>query len=148
MIDVLTLGATEVDVNFNGNVNTHSDGYLLHGIGGWQNCLFANCTILPIPLFRNRIPIIKDEVTTITGPGELIDVIVTERGIAINPRREDLLNRVKDSGLPIKDIHELKEEAEKICGKPAKPELEDEVVAIIKWVDGTVIDSVYKVKVD
>jgi len=148
MIDVLTLGATEVDVNFNGNVNTHSDGYLLHGIGGWQNCLFANCTILPIPLFRNRIPIIKDEVTTITGPGELIDVIVTERGIAINPRRKDLLNKVKDSGLPVKDIHELKEEAEKICGRPAKPELEDEVVAIIKWVDGTVIDSVFKVKVD
>ena len=148
MIDVLTLGATEVDVNFNGNVNTHSDGYLLHGIGGWQNCLFANCTILPIPLFRNRIPIIKDEVTTITGPGELIDVIVTERGIAINPRRKDLLNKVKDSGLPVKDIHELKEESEKICGRPAKPELEDEVVAIIKWVDGTVIDSVYKVKVD
>jgi len=73
---------------------------------------------------------------------------VTERGIAINPRREDLLNKVKDSGLPIKDIHELKEEAEKICGRPAGPELEDEVVAIIKWVDGTVIDSVFKVKVD
>lgn len=146
MIDVLTLGATEVDVNFNGNVNTHSDGYLLHGIGGWQNCLFANCTILPIPLFRNRIPIIKDEVTTITGPGELIDVIITERGIAINPRREDLQKKVKGSGLPIRTIHQLKEEAEKICGKPQKPELEDEIVAIIKWVDGTVIDSVRKVK--
>ncbi|MCF7885093.1 MAG: citrate lyase subunit alpha [Candidatus Marinimicrobia bacterium] len=148
MIDVLTLGATEVDVNFNGNVNTHSDGYLLHGIGGWQNCLFAKCTILPIPLFRNRIPIIKDEVTTVTGPGKLIDVIVTERGIAINPRRQDLLDKVKDSDLPIRDIHELKEEAEKICGKPAKPQLEDNVVAIIKWVDGTVIDAVGQVKLE
>ncbi|MFP4546821.1 MAG: citrate lyase subunit alpha [Fidelibacterota bacterium] len=145
-IDVLTLGATEVDVNFNGNVNTHSDGYLLHGIGGWQNCLYAKCTILPIPLFRNRIPVIRDEVTTVTGPGELVDVIVTERGIAINPKRQDLLDAVKGSGLPIKSIEELKDEAEKICGKPAQPELDDEVVAIIKWLDGTVIDSVYKVK--
>ncbi len=145
-IDVLTLGATEVDVNFNGNVNTHSDGYLLHGIGGWQNCLYAKCTILPIPLFRNRIPVIRDEVTTVTGPGELVDVIVTERGIAINPKRQDLLDAVKGSGLPIKSIEELKDEAEKICGKPAKPELDDEVVAVIKWLDGTVIDSVYKVK--
>ncbi len=145
-IDVLTLGATEVDINFNGNVNTHSDGYLLHGIGGWQNCLYAKCTILPIPLFRNRIPVIRDEVTTVTGPGELVDVIVTERGIAINPNRQDLLDAVKGSGLPLKSIEEMKDEAEKICGNPAKPELDDEVVAVIKWLDGTVIDSVYKVK--
>jgi len=69
MLDVVILGATEVDVNFNANVVTHSDGTLLHGIGGWQNCLFSKCTILPIPLFRNRIPIIKDEVTTFGWTG-------------------------------------------------------------------------------
>ena len=85
MIDAVVLGATEVDVHFNGNVVTHSDGRLLHGIGGWQNCLFAGCTILAVPSFRDRIPVIVDEVTTLTGPGELIDVVVTERGIAINP---------------------------------------------------------------
>jgi citrate lyase subunit alpha/citrate CoA-transferase len=146
MVDVVILGATEVDVNFNANVVTHSDGYLLHGIGGWQNCLFSKCTILPIPLFRDRIPVIRDEVTTLCGPGELIDVIVTERGIAINPKREDLTEKMKGSDLPIKSIGQLKEEAEKICGIPAKPDLEDEIVAVIKWVDGTVIDSVRKVR--
>ncbi len=146
MMDIMILGATEVDVNFNGNVVTHSDGYLLHGIGGWQNCLHAKCTILPIPLFRNRIPVVREEVTTLVGPGELIDVIITERGIAINPRRKDLLEKIKNSGLPLKTIHELKEEAEKICGKPQKVEFEDKIVAAIKWVDGTVIDVVRKVK--
>ncbi|MBC8489819.1 MAG: citrate lyase subunit alpha [Bacteroidetes bacterium] len=145
MVDVVVLGATEVDVNFNANVVTHSDGYLLHGIGGWQNCLFSKCTILPIPLFRDRIPVIKDEVTTICGPGELIDVIVTERGIAINPRRTDLLDKMKGSSLPVKTIEELKDEAEKICGVPKKPDLSDEIIAVIKWVDGTVIDAVRKV---
>jgi len=145
MVDVAILGATEVDVNFNANVVTHSDGYLLHGIGGWQNCLFSKCTILPIPLFRDRIPVIKDEVTTICGPGELIDVITTERGIAINPRRTDLIEKFKNSKLPIKTIEELKDEAEKICGKPAKANLSDEIVAAIKWVDGTIIDVVKKV---
>ena len=90
MVDAAVLGATEVDMNFNANVVTHSDGRLLHGIGGWQNCLFAGCTILAVPSFRDRIPVIVDEVTTITGPGELIDVIATERGIAINPKRHDL----------------------------------------------------------
>ncbi len=145
MIDVVVLGATEVDVNFNGNVVTHSDGYMLHGIGGWQNCLNAKCTILPIPLFRDRVPVIKDEVTTLCGPGELIDVIVTERGIAINPIRKDLIKKMKGSNLPIKTIHKLKEEAEKMCGKPEKPELGEEVVAAIKWVDGTIIDIVRRV---
>lgn len=146
MMDVMILGATEVDVNFNGNVVTHSDGYMLHGIGGWQNCLFAKCTILPVPLFRNRIPIIVDEVTTLTGPGELIDVIVTERGIAVNPKRQDLIDKVKGAGLPLKTIEELKEEAERICGKPRRPEPLDKVVAAIKWVDGTVIDVVREVR--
>jgi len=146
MVDVVVLGATEVDVNFNGNVVTHSDGLLLHGIGGWQNCLFGKCVILPIPLFRDRIPVIRDEVTTICGPGELIDVIVTERGIAINPRRTDLMEAVADSGLPIKTIETLKEEAERICGVPAAIAYEDKIIAAIKWVDGTVIDVVRQVK--
>ena len=146
ILDVVILGATEVDVNFNANVVTHSDGYLLHGIVGWQNCLAGKNVILPIPLFRNRIPIIRDEVTTICGPGELIDVIVTERGIAINPRRTDLLEAVKGSDLPIKTIEELKAEAERICGKPALVETGEKVIAAIKWVDGTVIDVVREVK--
>ncbi len=146
MMDIMILGATEVDVNFNGNVITHSDGYMLHGIGGWQNCLHAKTVILPVPLFRDRIPVIVDEVTTITGPGELVDVVITERGIAINPRRQDLIDKLKDSDLPLVTIEELKAEADRICGVPKKPEFTDEVVAVVKWVDGTVIDSIRKLK--
>ena len=146
MVDTVVLGATEVDVNFNANVVTHSDGLLLHGIGGWQNCLFSGCTILPIPSFRDRIPVLVDEVTTLCGPGELIDVIVTERGIAINPRRQDLLDAVKGSDLPVRPIEEIKAEVEAICGgKPARPHFTDKVVAAIKWVDGTVIDCVRQI---
>jgi len=148
MVDVAVLGATEVDVNFNANVVSHSDGYLLHGIGGWQNCLYSKCTILAIPSFRDRIPVIIDEVTTLCGPGELIDVIITERGIAINPKRKDLIKAVKKSNLPIKSITQLKDEVYEICGgAPAKPKVDkNKVIAIIKWVDGTVIDSVFKIK--
>ena len=148
MVDVTVLGATEVDVNFNANVVSHSDGYLLHGIGGWQNCLYAKCTILAIPSFRDRIPVIIDEVTTLCGPGELIDVIITERGIAINPKRQDLIKKVKKSNLPLKAITQLKEEVYQICGgAPTEPKIDkNKIIAIIKWVDGTVIDSVFKIK--
>lgn len=146
-IDAVVLGATEVDVNFNANVVTHSDGQMLHGIGGWQNCLFGKCVILPIPSFRNRLPIIVDKVTTLVGPGELVDVIVTERGIAINPRRKDLIDATRGSGLPIRPIAEIKAEVDKLCGgTPDKPEFTDELISVVKWVDGTVIDSIFRVK--
>ncbi len=147
MMDIMILGATEVDLNFNGNVVTHSDGYLLHGIGGWQNCLHARNVILPLPLFRDRIPVIVDEVTTLCGPGEMIDVIITERGIAINPLRQDLIDSIKNSELPLKTIRELKDEAERICGKPSKPVFDEKIVAAVKWVDGTVIDVVRKIRI-
>jgi len=146
LVDVVILGATEVDLDFNANVVTHSDGYLLHGIGGWQNCLFSKTVILPIPLFRDRVPVVKEKVTTLCGPGELIDVIVTERGIAINPNRTDLIELTRHSNLPIKTIEELKAEADRICGISDPPALDEKVVAAIKWVDGTVIDVVRKVR--
>ncbi len=145
MLDVVVLGATEVDLEFNANVVTHSDGRLLHGIGGWQNCLAAKTTMLLVPSFRDRIPVIVDRVTTVCGPGELVDVVVTERGIAINPRRTDLLEAVKGSDLPIRDIHDLKAELDSLCGVPATPELSDKPVAVVKWVDGTVLDTVWHV---
>ncbi len=146
MVDAVVLGATEVDVHFNANVNTHSDGRLLHGIGGWQNCLASGCAILAVPSFRDRIPVIKDEVTTVTGPGELIDVVATERGIAINPRRRDLLDALQGSDLPIRPIEEIQQEVERLCGgKPQKARVTDVPVAVIKWVDGTVIDTVYQI---
>ncbi len=147
MVDAVVLGATEVDVSFNANVVTHSDGRLLHGIGGWQNCLFAGCTILAVPSFRDRIPVIVDEVTTLTGPEELIDVVVTERGIAINPRRTDLLDRVRGSQLPIRPIQEIKDEVERLIGgQPEPPRVTDRPVAVVKWVDGTVLDTVWQVE--
>ena len=147
-MDVIVLGATEVDVNFNANVATHSDGLMLHGIGGWQNCMFAKCTILAMPSFRNRVPVIRDEVTTICSPGDLVDVVITERGLAINPRREDLIEATKGSGLPIRDIRDIKEEVEGLCGgPPERPKLGDKVVAVIEWVDGTVLDSVFQVNI-
>ncbi|MCU0305743.1 MAG: hypothetical protein MUC56_16960 [Thermoanaerobaculales bacterium] len=145
MVDVAVLGATEVDLEFNGNVVTHSDGRLLHGIGGWQNCLAARCAMLLVPSFRDRIPVIVEEVTTLCGPGELIDVVVTERGIAVNPRRQDLLDAVAGSGLPIRPIEDLKAELDRICGSPQPVPRSDQPVAVVKWVDGTVLDTVWKV---
>ena len=77
-------------------------------------------------------------------------MVVTERGIAINPRREDLMQVLKDNGskLPIRPIREIKKEVDQMCGgPPAPPHFGEKVVAAIKWVDGTLIDSVRAVEI-
>jgi citrate lyase subunit alpha/citrate CoA-transferase len=146
MLDCVVLGATEIDLDFNANVVSHSDGYLLHGMGGWQDALFSSCTILTVPSFRDRIPVIRDRVTTLCGPGELIDVVVTERGIAINPRRQDLFDALRGTKLPLRTLAELKAEAESICGGAPQPaRLSDQTIGVVTWVDGTLIDSIYQV---
>ena len=146
MLDCVVLGATEIDLDFNANVVSHSDGYLLHGMGGWQDALFSPCTILTAPSFRDRIPVIRDRVTTLCGPGALIDVVVTERGIAINPRRQDLLDALRGTRLPLRTLAELKTEAESICGGVPQPaRVGEQTIGAVTWVDGTMIDSVKRV---
>ncbi len=142
MVKVAVLGATEIDLDFNVNVNTHSDGWLLHGIGGFTDAADGYVTIITAPLVRNRLPIIVDRVTTVTTPGETVDVVVTERGIAVNPARKDLLAKVKKSNLPVKTIDELYDIARDMCGEPAKPQFEDRIVALVEYRDGTIIDTV------
>lgn len=146
MLDAAFLGATEVDLEFNVNVNTHSDGQLLHGIGGHQDVAAgAKLTLITVPTLRGRLPVIVDSVTTVTTPGEVIDAIVTERGIAVNPRREDLKERFIAAGLPVRALAEIKKEADRLTQPPRKPIFGDEIIALIEWRDGTVIDTVRKV---
>jgi len=141
------LGATEIDLNFNVNVNTHSDGWLLHGIGGFQDAADAHMTIITAPLYRKKNPIVVERVNTVTAPGETIDVLVTDHGIAVNPGREDILDRLKKSDLPIVSIDELHKKALSITGKPEPAKTKDNIVALIEWRDGTVIDAVREVEV-
>ena len=146
-LDAAFLGATEVDLDFNVNVNTHSDGLLLHGIGGHQDVASgAAMTVITIPTLRGRIPVICDSVTTVTTPGEVIDVIVTERGIAVNPRRDDLRDRFLEAGLPVRSLEEIKAEADRQIRPTRKPVFGDEVIGVIEWRDGSVIDVVRKVE--
>jgi len=146
MVKVGILGATEIDVDFNVNVNTHSDGWLLHGIGGFTDVTDSQITMITAPLLRGRLPVIADSVTTVTAPGEVIDVFITERGVAVNPARQDILDRLKGSDLPVRTIQEMRDMAVGLSGEPEKPEFEDRVVALIEWRDGTVIDAVRQLR--
>ena len=89
---------------------------------------------------------IVDSVTTVTTPGEVIDAIVTERGIAVNPKREDLKERFVAAGLPVRELADIKREADRLTRPPRKPVFGDDVIALIEWRDGTVIDAVRRVE--
>jgi citrate lyase subunit alpha/citrate CoA-transferase len=145
--DAVVLGATEVDVDFNVNVNTHSDGRLLHGIGGHQDTApGAKLSMMTVPLFRKDNPIIRERVTNVTTPCHATDAVVTDAGIAINPARKDLLKKLEKSPLKILDIRELKDMAYAQTGVPPEPEFEDRVVTLIEYRDGTALDVVRQIK--
>lgn len=144
-LDIMILGATEIDTDFNVNVTTGSDGDIMGGSGGHSDTAAgAKLAIVVTKLIKGRLPIIKDRVTTVTTPGESIDLVVTERGIAVNPKRRDLLEKLKKTNLPIMTIEELKDMAEKMTGIPKPIEFSDDIVAIVEYRDGTVIDVVKK----
>lgn len=146
-IDVMILGATEIDTDFNVNVTTGSDGVIMGGSGGHSDTAAgAKLAIVVTNLMKARLPIIKDKVTTVTTPGESIDVIVTERGIAVNPKRGDLIEKLSQTALPLMTIEELKQLAEKMTGVPHPIQTADDIVAVVEYRDGTVIDVVRKVK--
>ena len=142
-LDVVILGATEIDTDFNVNVHTDSNGYIMGGSGGHSDTAAgAKLTMIIAPLFRARLPIVTDRVSCISTPGRDIDVLVTQRGIAVNPKNRELIQRLKDAKLPVMDIHELKEIAERITGKPAKLAKGDRTVANVIYRDGTKIDTI------
>ncbi|MCH5138525.1 citrate lyase subunit alpha [Clostridiaceae bacterium UIB06] len=144
-LDIMILGATEIDTDFNVNVTTSSNGVIMGGSGGHSDTAAgAKLAIVVTNLVKGRLPIIKDSVTTVTTPGESIDVVVTEWGIAVNPKGKDLIEKLSNSNLPLMTIEKLKEIAENMTGKPEEIEMADEIVAIIEYRDGTVIDVVRK----
>lgn len=146
-LDVVILGATEIDTNFNVNVSTGSHGLLMGGSGGHQDTAAGSkLSIIVSKLFSSRIPLIKDKVDVITTPGSTIDVLVTERGICVNPLRQDLIDLFKEAKLEIIDINELKEYSEKVMGKAKPIEKTERVIGFSEYRDGRIIDYIYEVK--
>ena len=142
-LDTVLLGASEIDVNFNVNVHTDSNGIIIGGSGGHNDAAAgAAMTIIVAPLVRARLPIVVDRCTTITTPGNTVDVLVTERGVAVNPARQDLADRFRDAGLAVYSIEELRAMALKIAGEPRKVEFTDRVVGKVEYRDGRFIDEI------
>ena len=146
-LDVVLLGATEVDLNFNVNVHTDSNGSIMGGSGGHSDTAAgAKLAMIIAPLSRARLPIVTDKVQCISTPGKTIDVLVTQRGVAVNPNQAELKRALQAAKLPVCDMEEQKARAEAICGAPKAVRHGNKVVANVIYRDGTVIDQLYNVE--
>ena len=145
-LDTCVLSALEIDTDFNVNVLTGSDGVIRGASGGHSDAAAgAKLTIVVAPLIRGRIPTVVDSVNTVVTPGASVDVLVTELGIAVNPLRQDLVEAFKGLRVPQYSIEELRDKAYAIVGSPKPIEYGDQVVALVEYRDGTLIDAVRNV---
>lgn len=144
-LDIVILGATEIDLDFNVNVITDSHQTIIGGSGGHSDTASeAKLTVIVSPLIKGRLPIIKSRVTTITSLGKNIDCFVTERGIAINPLRRDLIDALKDSKLPLVTMEELAEIAYKYTNIPKDTIKRDKIIGEVEDRTLDTIDYIYK----
>ena len=157
MLDLAVLSALEVDLKF--NVNTVcANGRIIGGIGGGQDVAAgADLTVIFLPLATGKdgkgFPKVVDKVYTRTTPGEVIDVVVTEEYVAVNPKsqssyKDAIYSNASKYGLQLISIEELHEKSKAKAlefGKiPPNAETADEVVHIIEWRDGTLLDTIKK----
>lgn len=146
-LDFVILSALEIDTDFNVNVISGSDGVIRAASGGHSDtAAMAKMSILVAPLTRGRLSTIIDKVTTVVTPGSTVDVVVTDYGVTVNPARTDLLEKFKAANLPLITMEELRAMATRLVGTPKEIEFSDEVVAVVEYRDGSVIDTIRKVR--
>lgn len=149
-LDVVLLGATQVDLDFNVNVHTDSNGYIMGGSGGHcDTAAGAKLAIIIAPLTRARLPLVVDRCLCISTPGKTVDVVVTQRGIAVNTaggKNQELKQKLIDAKLPVVEIADLKRMAEELAGVPKPVQMGEKVVAKVIYRDGTLLDVIHAVR--
>ncbi len=146
-LDLMVLSCTEIDVNFNINSLTASTGVIMGALGGAPDTAAgADITVVVAPSMRSRLPIVLDKVTNVVTPGDTIDVLVTERGVCVNPNRPDVLELLEKANIEVRDINDLRKEIIEITKEPKKNDYESKIVGVIEYRDGTVIDVIRQIK--
>lgn len=146
-LDFVVLAALEIDTGFNVNVLTGSDGVLRGAPGGHPDTAAGSkCCIIVTPLVRGRMPTVCEHVVTVTTPGDCVDVLVTDYGIAVNPQRPDLIECLDKAGIEHVTIESLQQKAYSLVGTPDDLEWEDKVVAVLEARDGSILDVIRKIK--
>lgn len=159
MLDVGLLGAIEVDRNFDVNVTTFSNGIPSKAIGGHTDVSRgASVVIVQAPLNRKGNIIVRDRVTTVSTPGRyFVDFVMTPEGLIMNDtklnpkaaRNRELASRMEKLGVKFLGMDEAVERAKRLASefpKPLDPVFGEKIVGVVKYLDGTALDSIREVK--
>jgi len=148
-LDFVILSALEVDLDFNVNVITGSDGVIRGASGGHSDTAAgAKVAIVALPSIRGRLGCVVDEVQTIITPGKNVDVVVTDLGVAINPLRTDLIEVLSKTNLKLMSLTAMKDFTQQIVGTPKPIEYDyNHPVAVVEYRDGSINDVIYQTKV-
>jgi len=142
----------EVDVDFNINILTGSSGEMMSGLGGGPDVADgADISIVTLPIIRGRIPSVVNRVFTCCTPGSSVAVVVTEAGIALNPKHKNyemLKEDLEQAGIKTVTIEHLLQTAYSLTGIPKPVETTDKITCIVEYRDGTVIDVIRQIKRD
>ncbi len=145
-LDFVILSALEIDTDFNVNVLTGSDGVIRGAVGGHPDTAEgASLSVVVAPLTRGRIPTIIDRVNTIVTPGSVVDVVVTDQGVAVNPSRPEMAEKLRAAGINVYTIQQLKDKAEALVGKPDPIRYKDRVVGVVMYRNNTIIDVIRQI---
>jgi citrate lyase subunit alpha / citrate CoA-transferase len=157
LLDFAILSCAEIDRDFNVNTVTGYDGRFVGGIGGGPNVGRAKLTIMFTSLagFSKRrgqaYPSIRDRVNTVTMPGELVDLVITEEDAVINPASRSphaatLRDRAAAAAIRLISMDELAAKAmvraRELGPLMPAPTFDGEVVEIVKADDGSILDVV------
>ncbi len=158
LLDVGLLGAIEIDRQFDVNVSSFSNGIPAKAIGGHTDVARgAGVTIVQAPLHRKAYPIIRERVTTLSTPGRyFVDFIMTPNGMIVNDtafntnadRNHVLSKELINKGVPFLSMDEAialaKTNASEFL-QPVLPQFGDKIVGVVKYLDGSVLDSIYEI---
>jgi citrate lyase subunit alpha/citrate CoA-transferase len=148
-LDAMLLGAAEIDLDFNVNVTTGADGIILGGSGGHADTAAgAKLALVVTRLAASAGPKVVERVGCITTPGETIDAVVTEAGVAVHPSRGDLRDRLVSAGIEVLTIEQLHARALDASRSVAASDLQrrdSRVVGVVQYRDGSVIDVIRQV---
>ncbi len=145
-LSTVILGAAEVDLAFNVNVTTRTGGVIMGGSGGHADAAQgARLTIVTTKLNAAGFPKIVPEVTCLTTPGATVDLIATDVGLAVNPARPELAERLRHAQLPVISIEDLCARAAAEATRKPPPKPQGPVVAVSEYRDGSVTDVIHRV---
>lgn len=138
----MILSGTEIDTDFNLNSLTGTNGRIIGALGGAPDTAEgASLTVAVLPSMRGRIPTVNKKVRTVCSPS--VDILVTERGICVNPLRTDLQDCLKSAGIETMPVQELSERIHRMTGVPQQPVCSNRAAAVVEDRHGKVLDTIF-----